>query len=320
MKKQSILFALLILAIAATTACGNSTSVPTFAKIAFLSNRTSTPATRLFVAKLDGTNVTPVPNAPNGYTPSISADFKKVAYQLNGNVFVENVDGTGQAQLTTSNSSNFARISPDGKKIVYSDNSAAFHLWISNIDGTAKLDLTPSTLGSTGQCRAGGFSADSSQVVMTCFDGNTNSFGMYTTKTDGTGVKTVIHSTNVSLDTPSFTPDGKKIVFFASGSLTAGASVGVVAFTPGIRHALQARQKGSVIPTFGVTSINLDGTGATLLVPGSFESLILNSTLYYTLHSGKFNQIYKANVDGTNPVSISDGTSSDYLGQSQNVG
>ena len=306
-----------------TVGCGDSNTTPRFANIAFLSNRPANQPAQLFVAKLDGTSVTLVPNAPSGYSPSISADFTRVAYEFSSNIFVENVDGTGQAQLTTSNNSYFARISPNGRKIVYSEYSgspASYHFWISNIDGTGKLDLTPATLVSVGQCFTGSFSADSSQVVFICY--NAGSFSMYITKADGTGVKTVIQPSNLFLDSPSFTPDSKKIVLYANGpvTLTAQRSGGTLLFTPGVRHEFKVRQKGSSIPTYGVTSINVDGTGPVLLVPGSYESVILNSTLYYTLHSSTLNhnQIYKAKVDGTNPVSISDGTSNDYLGQSQN--
>lgn len=71
--------------------------------------------------------------------------------------------------------------------------------------------------------------------------------------------------TNLFFDTPSFTPDGKKVVFFARGPVTGAAERGVRAsFTPGARRGEGARQAGSGTSTWGITRINLDGTGATL--------------------------------------------------------
>jgi len=318
-KHSSSLLALLSLTIAITVGCGDSNLVPKFAKVAFLSSRTVSPATSLFVANLDGTTVTPVPNVPSGYFPSISADLKNVAFESGSNIFVGRVDGTNQTQLTTSNSALYVRISPNGNKIVYAESvSGTWHFWISNLDGSGKLDLTPAALGTTADCFTGSFSADSSQVVFNCY--NQGSFSMYTVKADGSGLKTVLVPSGLFIDTPSFTPDGKKIVFFASGPVTGAAQHSVrVSFTPGARPAEGIRQAGSTTPTYGITSVNVDGTGATLMVPGSYEAAILNSTLYYTLYTSSvgFNQIYKANPDGTSAVSISDGTSNDRLGQSQ---
>ena len=320
MKKQAALLALLSLAAAITLGCGNSNTAPTFSNVAFTSNRSATPGTNLFVAKLDGTNVTPIGSSTNTYSPSTSADFKKIAFVSNNNAFVANADGTGQAQLTTSSSTYFVRISPNGKKVIYSDYSTSpASFWIANLDGTGKVNLAPSFV-SGGDCWAGGFSADSLQVVLVCYDNSASAYGIYTTKADGTGLKTVIQSGNTYLDTPSFTPGNKKIVFYADGTLPAAARrTAGDSFSPRLRRSIHPRQEGTLNPTWGVTSVNLDGTGATLLVPGSYESIILNSALYYSLYSTTAGreQIFKSNLDGMNPVSVSDGTSADYLGQEQ---
>ena len=319
MKQQIALLSLLTLAIGITVGCGNSNTVPVYSKVAFTSNRSATPATLLFVSKLDGTGITPIGNFSSVHSPSTSADFKKIAFTSSNNAFLAKADGTGQTQLTTNSQAYFARISPNGKKVMYSDfSSSPVAFTISNIDGSGKVNLTPSTLGNGG-CYSGGFSADSSLVVLACYDGKANSYDLYTMKADGTNSKVVIQSGNTLLDTPSFTPDNKKIVFYAGGPISAAHANGGVSFTTEIHSKFHPRQQGTLIPTNGVTSVNVDGTGATLLVPGSFESMILNSTLYYTFYSSTLsqNQIYKSSVDGTNAVSVSDGTNADQLGLAQ---
>ncbi len=313
MKKQTAtLIALLSLVIAITVGCGN-TSVPHFSKVAFISNRTVTPPTPLFVSNLDGTNVTPIPfSSTNVYYPSISADFKKVVFYSQNNIWIENADGSGQAQLTTTGKAGYARISPNGKKVVYADyTTSTYHFWIINADGSGNLDLTATLpTGMTG-CFSGTFSPNSALVAFACYGSGT--YGLYTVKTDGTGIKTITTQSNW-VDLPSFTPDGKKLVYI--GYVVPGATAHRLSFQH--RPVMNSAQSAQSASTFGVASINIDGTGATLLVANSYEAVILNSTLYYTHYDSTLglNQVYKANLDGTNPVSISDGTSNDYLGQS----
>jgi hypothetical protein len=50
-------------------------------------------------------------------------------------------------------------------------------------------------------------------------------------------------------------------------------------------------------------------------VNGPYELEILNSSLYYTFYDpvAANNRIYKANLDGTGAVALTDGTSGDAL-------
>ena len=274
MKKQSILFALLILAIAATVACGNSTSsFPKFTKLAFLSTRSST--TALFIAGLDGANVAPIPfSTTNTWSLSSSADGKKVAFIANGDIWVGNSDGTGQAQITQSLRLDWARISPDGKKILYNAFRANSNLM--NVDGTGVVAVT--LPANAVACQYGSFSADSKQVVLACFG---SAAGIYTVKNDGTSPKTVALRTNYSAY-PFFTPDGKKVIF-----------------------------DGDSATAKGIFSVNLDGTGEKLLIPNYNESVVLNSNLYYA--DGCSGILYKSNLDGSSAVALGDGTTFDDL-------
>jgi hypothetical protein len=140
-------------------------------------------------------------------------------------------------------------------------------------------------------------------------------------KADGTQTATVVTQSS-GIDDPMFTPDDKHILYVTYG--TPGAqlkhSFNADRFSShDVRtHSLSLHHYGSVGPVDrGIASINLDGSNATLIVTDTiYEAEIFNSTLYYTLYNSSigFDQIMKANVDGTGSVSISDGTAEDWLG------
>jgi Tol biopolymer transport system component len=291
------LLALLTLtAILSTVGCGVGSSTspatnPVFTKLVFNSNQTVVPTTNLFVMGMDGSNQAPVAlDACCVDQASISADAKTLAFFYEGNAWVKNVATGVQTQLTTAGSTYQLRISPDGKKIVFNQPdpvTLAYSLWIMKVDGTAKTSLTPTLPSGMQDCRIGAFSADSAKIVMTC-EGN-STFGIFTVKADGTGLATVLTQAQF-VDTPAFSPDGTKIVFVDYG-LT-----------------------GS--PTYGVVSMNLDGSNQTLLVGNVQESEVLNSSVYYSFYDASVSnqRIYKCDLDASNVVAITDGSSYDYLG------
>jgi Tol biopolymer transport system component len=282
----------------------------------------------LFLMNLDGSNVTPVQyTLDNLYSPSISADLKKIAFVSFPNVYVVNSDGTGQKQLTTytdSSADSFsfvltARISPNGKKIIYSVGDGSietFELWIMNADGTDKknLSVTPPT-GMT-NCFSGSFSADSRKITFGCWGSSGN--GIFVANADGTHQSTIVPPTNAFLDSPMFSPDGKKILFVGFGFGVGATTRQHATFSQkrtfaSMRASLHSH--GFPAGTQGVFSIDLDGTGAVLVAANAFEAEILNSTLYYSLFDSElgFSQIWKSNLDGTAAVTVSDGTADDRL-------
>ncbi len=285
------LLVLLSLATVFTTACGDS-SAPQFTQIAFFSDRVVSPATQIFTAKPDGTVVTPVPStATSIYYPSISRDAKTIAFFSQNDAWVQKADGTGVLNLTTTTTSNseinFVGLSPDGKRVLFSENNDE-HLHIINVDGSGDLDLTPTLPAGMNDCYSGSFNASSTLIVFVC-QGATN-YGLYTVKPDGTGTKTVTATRTDWTDLPFFTPDGKKIIFV-----------------------------GQTASVLDVESIGLDGSGDVVLVSNTYESMVINSSLYYTFHDSGLglNQIYKAKLDGTGAVSISDGLHNDSLSLAQ---
>jgi len=280
-------------AIACTMGCGGSTksSLPVFTQLPFISNRTVSPATELFLMTLNGSTVTPVPfTTTEVYSPTVSADLKSYAFDADGNIWVGTAAGSTQTQVTTGGNSYEVRVSPNGKQLVFNQSNPEtenYNLWIMNVDGSGSLNLNATLPSGMTACYGGSFSADGTQIVMNC-EGATTS-GIFTIKTDGTGLATV--STQASfIDTPAFTPDGKQIIFVLYG---------------------QEGPEGTTI-----FSINLDGSNQTSLVVGAYEAVVLNSTLFYTLYDSTLenDRIYSSNLDGTNAVALTDGTTEDYLG------
>lgn len=292
MKKTQLclLMAMTWAAVAVTVGCDDGpvkANVPVYTKLAFYSNRTVNPATNLFLMDLDGSNVTPVPFTGGVYSTSNSADLATIAFDASGNYWVSNASGSAQAQLANAGTGFAIRVSPDGKKVLFNvQGNVGYDLWIANVDGTGPLDLSSTPPSGMNSCYTGSFSADSSKIVMNC--GGPSTSGVYTINPDGSGLATVITQSQF-VDTPGFTPDGKKILF-VSYSLTGPSTTGIV-------------------------SVSLDGSNLTVLVNDAFELEILNSTLYYTLYDTTANndRIYKSNLDGTGAVALTDGSSGDSL-------
>jgi Tol biopolymer transport system component len=296
MKKMrlTLLTLLTAAAIAASVGCASDKTTPSnpaYTKLAFHSDRTVSPATNLFLMNLDGTGVTPVPFSNTSvYSPSNSADLTTIGFESMGNYWVSNASGSTQTQLVNAGAGFAIRVAPNGKKLLLNTvNSVTmeYNLWIMNVDGTGGLDLTPTVPAGMSNCYIGSFSPDSTKIVMNCSGSSLS--GIYTINPDGTGLATVITQSGF-VDTPAFTPDGSKILFISY--ILTGAS------------------------SYGIVSVNPDGSNLAVLANGPYELEILNSSLFYTLYdsvSGNYS-IYKANLDGTGAVALTDGTTSDYLG------
>lgn len=325
MKKYHVtLLVLLAMAAAITVGCGVSakkSTVPTFTKVPFISSRTVSPATSMFLMNLDGSSVTGIATN-NGtdwtYSPSTSADLKIVAFTTDSEVWVTDTNGTTPVKVTNNVANNFysfyVRVSPDGSKLLYSlYNGTNYHVDIMNPDGTGNVDLTPTPPSGMTDCYDGSFSADSSQIAFSCAGENTS--GVYLIKADGTGSVTTVTTGSDFLDTAMFSADGSKILYvdFGEGPSFAAARHNL---TLRAHHATRPHGVHSLDETIDIISVNPDGSNPTTVVSNAYEGVILNSTLYYTIYDStlQLDQIYKANQDGTNPVSVSDGTSDDYLG------
>jgi len=320
LKKYQITFlVLLALAAAFTVGCGDSSKVPTFTKMPFMSNRTVSPATPVFVANLDGTSATGIVTNNGDWTwsPSISADLKVVAFASDSEIWVTNAAGATPTQVTNNVTNNFysfyVKVSPNGSKLLYSRyDGTTYHIRTMNPDGTGDVDLTPTLPSGMTECYSGSFSADGSKIVFTC-DGQDSS-GVYLMKADGSSVTTVFTQSGF-LDSALLTPDGSKVIFvdYNNGPAAAAARRNLRIFPHRAFHPQIVAD--SPAPFTGLVSVNPDGTGMATVAANAYEGIILNSALYYTIYDSDLDldQIYKSNLDGSSAASISDGTSSDYL-------
>lgn len=319
-KRQVTLLSLLTLAAALTVGCG-SDGTPAFSKLPFSSDRESSPATPIFLMNLDGSHVTPVAySGQSFFSPSISADLKTISFISGSDVWVMKSDGTGSKQLTTVSDSQFiftVRISPNGKKILFSvaDNATeTIDLRTMNVDGGDQKSLLATLPSGIDEgCYTGSFSSDSRTVTFACYSTSTG-YGLYTADVAGTNLKTVTAPQGAFIDTPVFSPDGKKILFVSSNFCACADKSNL--FHKG-KFGIGAHREGLAegISQQGVFSVNLDGTGSVLVAPNAFEAEILNSTLYFAAWDpdASLYQIWKANVDGSSAVKISDGTANDRL-------
>ncbi|HSS98109.1 MAG TPA: hypothetical protein VLK33_13810 [Terriglobales bacterium] len=316
---KAILLSSLVAFIAIAVGCGGGNT--TFTKLPFASDRTPS-STSLFVMNLDGTNVTAVTNVPANdfWSPSISANHKKVTFLSAGNVWLINADGTGKTQLTTymdDSSDNYstayyAQIAPNAKTVLYGarDNNGVYSMWSMNVDGTGKTNLTATLPTGMLGCFEGSFSANSKKIAFACY--NNTSYGIYVADADGSHQDVVIPSSSgVYAYLPMFSPDGKKILFYGSN---VGGDIRSNFESSHPRAHLAVTPHGNS-GNWGIYSSNLDGSGIVLVLPNVYEAEIFNSSLYYTLYDSDIskNQLWKSNVDGTSAVKISDGTANDYL-------
>src|SRR5450631_3992695 len=267
-KVQIALSILLTLAAAITVGCGDS-GVPVFNNMAFISSRSVTPATSLFVMTTTGANVSPVPfSTTNVYSPSVSFDLKTIAFESNGDVWASNADGSTQTQLTTDGNHYQIKISPGGTKILYSawdETASGYEQWVMNADGTGAINLTSGLTNSSTSCYSGSFSADSKTIVFSCY--NSSATSIYTVKTDGTGQKT-IYTQDQYCDTPAFSPDGKKILFISWGlSGPKGQHRAIPSSHFGAHRFVQSSTSSF---DYGVVSIDRDGSNLTVLTPGAY--------------------------------------------------
>lgn len=330
MKKHQIaLLVLLSVAAAITVACGNSSN-PVYSNMAVNSDRNSSSSgTPLFTMAVGGSSLTAVSTGvTNIWGPSVTADFKTVAYATDGEVWSIAPAGGTATQLTQNAANNTAsdnaEISPNGQKIVYPlFNNAGASIWIMNADGSGSTNLTPTLPTGMTFCYVSSFSADSSQIVFACTDSSEDTFSLYTMKIDGSQLTTVL-TQSTWLDSPYFTPNGKQILYttFGTPGDAQAHKVGRTGFKPMSFRAMNshAHPEGIPVPVSnsGIASVNIDGSNPIILLPATIlidESEVLNSNLYYTGWDPTISkwQIYKANVDGTGSVSVSDGTADDEL-------
>ena len=190
-------------------------------------------------------------------------------------------DGTGGKKLTDgSKSENSLTVSPDGKRLVYATGVTTALPYYSNSDGSSATPWAASTLFA--KASEPSYAPGGTKVV---FVGDAN---LFTASQDGSVPARITNFGTGNINTPSYSPDSKKIVF------------------------TRVDPDGSLF----VCTINPDGIGALTLTPASSKNFRPHFSpdgkkiVFVSNRDGK-NQIYTMNADGSVQTRLTNDTSND---------
>ena len=242
--------------------------------------------------------------------PMLSPDGKKIAFQSNrtGNreIFVMNFDGTALSQLTNNDWYDGTPVwSPDGHRIVFTSSpNGDTEIFVMNANGTEKRRLT----NSPGDDSHPKWSPDGSRIIFNSarttqdltVEWVKQVHEIFTMRADGTDVKQITALKTVSTY-PSFSPDGREIVFRS------------IVSTPGFIWDLSASPRNSDIlvmnseggsPRNVTNNAAFDGWGA--------WSPDGKQILFSSNRAGPANigQLYRVNPDGSDLQQLTAGPGS----------
>jgi len=283
----------LVCVLLVAAACGG-TATPTRTPGALA---TTAPTAAASVAAATTPAVTAAPTA----APTLAATVDgvtngRIAYGVRSaggifNIFARQPDGTDEIQLTTgSKNSLCAAYSPDGNMLAYcSDASGNFEIWTMHADGSAQTQVTD--LG--GRVLFPDISPDGKRIVFAGVVGQDANTDVYVVDAADGGHLTALTSCKdlaggCANDYPSWSPDGKHIVFVHQDDYIADQPVNEQ-----------------------IWLMNADGTGKHALTTGADPKDQLPSWspdgkhVVYAAGVGVSEGIWTIAIDGTKPTQLS---------------
>jgi Tol biopolymer transport system component len=238
-------------------------------RIAFVSDRDGDE--EIYSMNPDGSDVRKLTdNAANDSGPAVSADGRRIVFtsyrdDSYGDIYLMNADGSRVRRLTKRPTEDFdPSFSPDGNTIVFNTKIGGEYAiyTMSAADGSG---LRPVVAGGTFWPS---FSPDGTKVLYTA-DRGLGRTTAYTVDPDGTH-GAILFAYVTEVDSPSYSPDGERILFDSSTDVYLRGASGVTLLTGGVMS--------------NSASFSPDGTRIT------FQS--------HPLASGNY-EIYTMNADGT---------------------
>ncbi len=223
---------------------------------------------KLFIMDIDGSNEIPL---LEGKKARFSPDGNKIVYEKNYHVMIMNADGTNEQDLGKGQNPSF---SADGSKLVFND---TYNVYFMNIDGTNKQKI--SNLNE--KYLSGSFlSPDGSKVIFAQHRwGNSYYQDIFIINSDGSNLEKIMEG-----DSPSFSPDGSKILFCRYNR---------------------------------IYTSNLDGSDEQVLGNGHYPSFSADGTKIIYLE--QYSKIFIMNSDGSDKTNIASGFAPSFSADGMNI-
>jgi TolB protein len=227
---------------------------------------------QIYVVRPNGTGMRRLTRSQlDDFSPAFSADGGRIVFAQQdldadrsfSHIAVMRADGSGRQQLTQAHADDGTpQFSPDGRAIVFGRRGSDVAIYIMDAGGTHVRRLARNA-------SAPAFSPDGRRIVFEGRDGD--NAGIFMVRSDGSHLRQLTHSPLSGPDpignreymyldyTPSFSPDGKRIVFMRSGSQCVTGDIYVMSASGKHVHALTHGRDGLYCNDYSNPTFSPDG-------------------------------------------------------------